>query len=380
MKKYTANYTYTNPNFVIQNLEEKTSNSDLLPLYYVLKNILQRGFPTVMSRFLQEKIGRIHKKDSFSDRLLLVSDKQPKWIGTIKGSEELQYNPAKYFFENILANELDEYSFVHSMFVPEMPIYDIVDEENPFFIDQQVDFYLPQALLVIEIDGGQHVRNIALDRQRNEYLRRHGIETVRISTTELRTHNYHDKIARIIQRIEQFKKRFEFYRSAFEKAKNNSYSDEEIRDKMLPTAIIRFQLLLLDLLISGLLDVKKKWRFNILCEEPIEDFAQLAIEDIYVWLNNLVMLRDKHTIDKFHYDVKVATKADFEYDKNAINIDFSLCQRYTDENTLNPEIIFVRSDYFDYSEKRILEGKGEGEKHGRRAPTTQGIANGLPSN
>ena len=61
MRKYTANYTYTNPNFVIQNLEYRKSNSKMLPLLYVLKNLLQRGFPTAMSKYLQDKIGKIHE-------------------------------------------------------------------------------------------------------------------------------------------------------------------------------------------------------------------------------------------------------------------------------------------------------------------------------
>jgi ATP-dependent DNA helicase RecQ len=59
MKKYTANYTYTNPNFVIQNLVTNQTNVDLLPILYVIKNILQRGFPTTLSKYLQSQLGEI---------------------------------------------------------------------------------------------------------------------------------------------------------------------------------------------------------------------------------------------------------------------------------------------------------------------------------
>ena len=62
MLKYTANYTYTNPNFTIQNLEKRENNSDMLPLLYVVKNLLQRGFPTVMSKYLQGVLGSIQEK------------------------------------------------------------------------------------------------------------------------------------------------------------------------------------------------------------------------------------------------------------------------------------------------------------------------------
>lgn len=67
MKKYTANYTYTNPNFVIQNLVVNPIKSDLLPILYVIKNILQRGFPTTLSKNLQSTLGEIHKLDNFND-------------------------------------------------------------------------------------------------------------------------------------------------------------------------------------------------------------------------------------------------------------------------------------------------------------------------
>lgn len=356
MIKYTANYTYTNPNFVIQNLEHNRSESDMLPLLYVLKNLLQRGFPTVMSKYLQEKVGKIHEAPNYKDRLLLVPAETPHWIGTIKGSDE--YNPAREFYEVIIPNEFGEYAFIQSMIVPEMGINEIVGKSNKAFVGQQVDFYLPQALLVIEIDGGQHERDKALDAQRNDYLRENGIETIRISTYELQRHNYQSKIDSIISRIEQKKKKgaFEFYKKAFEKARKNAYSEEEIHDKMLPMAIIRFQILLLDLLAFEYIHFGGHWLFNILCDEPLGNFAELAIEDVYVWLNQLVLLRDKHELPKFDYQIKTCSTTDFKVDSRAVNIDFSLSKRYTDEDVLNQGIIFVRSDYFDFSFERNLTG------------------------
>lgn len=40
-------------------------------------------------------------------------------------------------------------------------------------------------------------------------------------------------------------------------------------------------------------------------------------------------------------------KASFQPTTKAINIDFSLFKRYTDENKISDDIIFVRTDYFD---------------------------------
>lgn len=356
MRKYTANYTYTNPNFVIQNLDYCKSESDMLPLLYVLKNLLQRGFPTAMSKFLQNKIGKIHEAPDYEERLLLVSSEPSHWFNTIKGGDD--YNPAQYFFEQIIPNELGKYSFVQPMIIPEIGINEIIGTYNAEFVDQQVDFYLPQALLVIEIDGGQHAQNGRYDALRNEYFRANGIETVRIKTSELQNNNYQYHLDRIIRRIEQFENRgaFGFYKEALEKSQHNAYSEEEIHNKMLPTAVIRFQILLLELLAFERIHFGEPWCFNILCDEPIKDFARLAIEDTYIWLNQLVRLRDKHELPKFDYKINISTADKFQFDPKAVNIDFSLLKRYTDEDRLDSDIIFVRSDYFDFSSSRNLLG------------------------
>lgn len=361
MLKYTANYTYTNPNFTIQNLEKRENNSDMLPLLYVVKNLLQRGFPTVMSKYLQGILGSIQEKENYEERLLLVPKTPPQWFGVIKGDEHNQYNPARDFLETIVPSKFGEYAFVQSMLLPEIKINDITGIENSNFTDQQVDFYLPQALLVIEIDGSQHPEKVQNNRDynRDNYLKKFGIETIRISTTEL-NHNCDSKIRNILNRLAQYETNLRFYRLAFEKITNNSFSEEEIHDKLLPTAIIRFQLLFLELLANDYIKFGETWKFNIKCDEPLGDFAKLAIEDVYIWLNNLVMLRDKHELPKFDYDIKVCGSADFNTEISSINIDFSLLQRYTNENILNPNTIYVRTDYFDFSEKRIKKGKGIG--------------------
>lgn len=117
MKKYTANYTYTNPNFVIQNLKEIEVDSPLRPLLYVLKNLLQRGYPTVMSKFLQKEIGSIHTLSNYEDRLLLISPLPPIWHDTIKGDMEKNYYPARTFLESVIPTELGEYGFIQSMLI-----------------------------------------------------------------------------------------------------------------------------------------------------------------------------------------------------------------------------------------------------------------------
>ena len=84
IKKYTANYAYTNPNFVIQNLMGGSIDKDLYQVICVLKNILQRGFPTTLSQYLQEEIGIIHEEKNFQDRFLFANNQKLRFNNQFK--------------------------------------------------------------------------------------------------------------------------------------------------------------------------------------------------------------------------------------------------------------------------------------------------------
>lgn len=356
MKKYTANYTYTNPNFIIQNLVERTTNTELIPILCVLKNILQRGFPTTLSKYLQDKIGEVHKLGNFEKRFLFADTEIPTWIDTIKGDKANNYYPAKDFFENIIPKDFGEYSFVQSLIIPEVEINELIEEDNKQFVNQQVDFYLPQAKLVIEVDGQQHkiddVTRVS-DQVRDKYLYDKGIQTIRITTNELRNGTYIEKITQIIEHLQRYENLLNFYKEAFKKIQTHSISKEEKETKLLPTAIIRFQILLLELLTYNYLTLDEDWSFNIHAPEELENFADLAIEDIFVWIEKLWLLKNKSVFKRPNYKVKVTKiKKDFTPSTKSINIDFSLFKRYTDENKINPDIIFVRTDYFDIVKER----------------------------
>ena len=70
MKRYTANYAFTNPNFVIQNLVENKVEIKDKALLFVLRNILQRGFPTILSEYLQGELGKTHAEEDFKKPFL----------------------------------------------------------------------------------------------------------------------------------------------------------------------------------------------------------------------------------------------------------------------------------------------------------------------
>lgn len=368
MKKYTANYTYTNPNFVIQNLVTNRTNTDLLSILYVVKNILQRGFPTTLSKYLQSELGEIHKVENFEKRLLFATKQTPVWNDTIKGDENKRFpptkidlegiiiethNPARFFFEKLLPKYLGEYAFIQAQILPEVFITEIIKTENEGFINQQVDFYFPQAKLVIEIDGFHHDLDPVvkhLDKERDIFLASKGFKTIRISTKELANADYIKKIELIKEHIQSpsFSRRIEKYKKSCERIEENQMSEEEIRTKLLPTAIIRFQVLLIELLTYKHLTFDKDWNFNILAHENLPDFVELAINDLLIWVDKLWQLKNKNQLKKPNFNIAITNdKTQFQPTTKAINIDFSLFKRYTDENKTGEDVIFVRTDYFD---------------------------------
>lgn len=349
MKKYTANYAYTNPNFVIQNLQEN-SNEAIIPTLYVLKNILQRGFPTTLSKYLQSKLGAIHKQPNFHERFLFASPEIPIWYNTILGDTKNDYYPAKTFLEEIMPRELGNYAFVTSMFLPEVEINEITGIYVEKFAYQRVDLYAPVIKLAIEIDGQQHKEHLhqLSDKERDSYLFSKGIKTVRISTLELQNGSYKEKIKEILAHFERYKNLLSYYKKSYDKIISDSVSELDIQTKLLPTAIIRFQILILELLEHGALNLDNEWNINILNYEDIGDFASLAIEDLEIWFSKLWKLRTKEDISFPKYNITyISTPNKFVFNQANINVDFSLLKRYTDENELSKDVIFVRNDYFD---------------------------------
>lgn len=355
MNKYTANYSNSNHNFVIQNLTGRRIDNEYLPAICIVKNILQRGRPTLLSMFLQEKIGAIHKSDEFEKPYPLIDDEIPSWERIIRGDVKGNYFPAKKFFEELIPKYLSDYRFIQQLLIPEMPVNEITQVEVDEFANQQVDFYLPQAFLIIEIDGSQHEGNVNQDRLRDQHTAKYGIKTIRIKTTDLETENesFNKAITAIKGRIDkvisrQVKRRqnnsvfisINDYKSAFQNGVDLSSPYYKA------TAIIRFQILLLELLERGLLDFNKEWKFEVLPAE-INDSADIAIQDILQWFEPILKL---HIIkwSKPKYLIKpINSSQDFSNSPDTIKVDFSLLKRYTDEFQTNPNILFVRTDYLD---------------------------------
>lgn len=352
MKKYSANYSYTNHNFVIQNLVDSRKESEFLSAILIVKNLIQRGKPTLMSQYLQSIYGSIHKNDEqFKKPFVLIGQSNVLWHNTIKGDEVNNYFPAKIFLEKRISEDLFDYEFIKKLIIPEIEINEITQRNDENFRHQCVDFFLPQANLVIEIDGQQHKKEVGrvIDSIRDNHLLLSKILTVRIDTKDFEERNeiYFEKIEQIKTQLEKYSRFLNLYKTNI----NLSFAEisEEIKKtKLLPTAIIRFQILILELIESGKINLNdKKWLFEVK-NQDINGYEKHAIEDVFEWLYHLLKLQ-KNPFTEPQIEIKHVHNFS---NSNCIKIDFSLFQRWTDENMLNEDVIFVRTDYLDLYHNR----------------------------
>lgn len=355
-KKFSANYAYTNHNFVIQNLIKNTiaSNpnySKYIPIIYVIKNILQRGKPTLTSKYIQSKIGIIHKLDDFFTSKALISQSPSRWQRTIRGNSEKNYYPADKFLYELWPKYFDkDFAILNSLIIPEVKFEDITHVYDENLKNQQVDFYFPQASLIIEIDGNQHINN-KNDEYRDNYLKKYGLTVVRILTKDLEQENY------------SFKKSIEDIRAII----NNRIKEDQIRKqynhtiisldeyllplknpndkRLISTAIIRTQLLILELIERKILEFDKDWNIE-LKQRDVKDFIYIAISDLFIWFDNIFKLI-KLKFKEPKLNIKMINDNENFTNNDTVKIDFSLLSRYCDEFQTTPNIIYVRTDYFD---------------------------------
>jgi ATP-dependent DNA helicase RecQ len=350
MKKITANYVHAHPVFVIQNLDAQPVDNQYLPVYLSLKNLLQSRFPAPLSHFLSEEIGDLHRLPDFEPvggMMMLTDAETAVWHHRIRGDERLQQFPAKKWLEQLLPDYLGEWAFVQQMFLPEMQINDITAADNIVFRNQAVDFYLPQAQLIIEIDGQPHKVN---DRQRlkenirDEYLKKFGIETVHLQANDVeqQTDRFKKGMNAIIEHLKKNDAALMPYKKTYQQLLNGFHEDD-LQNKLLPTAIMRFQWLVVELLIAGKLTVTQPtWELLIL-ERDVTGFVPLACEDLWAFIQKLC---DMHQVSCQKPVLKLLSLED-DLSDEVVAVDFSLFKRWTDEADLYPQCIFVRNDYFD---------------------------------
>ena len=96
--------------------------------------MIQRGLPSLPSKFLQKRIGLTYKGKKFRNGYPLIDPQgSPEWYKTIKGATDSIDNPARYFYETLLPKHLKkiankgcrDYGFICQLLFPETPINQI---------------------------------------------------------------------------------------------------------------------------------------------------------------------------------------------------------------------------------------------------------------
>ena len=250
-KYFSAGFFPNETSFRISNIStDKKSN--LPKSVYILEKMLLRGLPTKPSTFLSNTAKKFFPKQSYeqTNTPYFISNNKPFWDLTILGDPyNKDNNPAKKFFNTLLPDYLGEYAFVTYLIQPECSFSNFLAnkiEGEDFSNELRCDFFLDIADLVIEIDGIQHKQTKLSDEQRDELLNKRGIETIRISTEEIKTldENFKEKIQKIIRRLKE-SELIQHYKAAFE---TKSYLEEKYEFTL--TAIKRLQLTILELIKS----------------------------------------------------------------------------------------------------------------------------------
>lgn len=352
-KKYSAGYAHTNNNFVIQNLKSVSIASEpalkpILQVVYVLKNMLQRGLPTNASRYLREKFGEPRADSSTA----LISRESLNWERLIRGDVKSGYNPAKHFFDNLLPKYLGEHQYIKQLTLPEVQIFDMTQVYVDQYHNRQVDFYIPQIGVIIEIDGKQH-QTSRDDAHRDEFTQSLGLKTFRFTTQEVSTENqsFQQKFGMLLQYIEHVERMemegvlsppngltLQHYMQAFEEGVDVHSPEIKL------TAAARFQLLVLELIESGDIRLNEPAMISLVNRDGIE-FCQDTLVDLQNLLGELLILTgngDKSLL------LTVEEVNEPQAAEDSIVVDFSIIERYDDRYQNHLDTIFVRTHYLDF--------------------------------
>lgn len=286
---YSASYTNSIHSFKITGLPEGTcDDKTLMSFTCTIMNILQRSRVARPSLFLSEHLGNLPSNFDSRYGLVDVNRALPTWNATIKGSEDGDNPALDFFYSDDLWNRfLDGFSWVRHLMIPEASIETILEDESGRWENQAVDFYLPAAKLVIEIDGSQHFSDVGqrkLDRERDDALYSAGIAVIRIPARVLHKPytDFEPYAKKILAKLST---------SGIEDLyRKTDYKDDMTAVYLRYEKVIRFQFALLSLIKCGALVFdQKEWHVDIPEEE--RELFTLAAKDLFLWYKNLHMLR-----------------------------------------------------------------------------------------
>lgn len=301
--------------------------------------ILTRGMPSRPTPQLLAHFG-CRWQDLQHAPLWLIANSSPYWGESIRGNDQGN-NPALAFFAEIMPEYLGRWTFIQNLIVPEYPLFrelgaprNLVREDN----SERVDFYLPQAELVIEIDGGQHksARQTAKDNERERFLERYGIETLRLKTEDLRSKNAHftDFIDRLKLHCEN-SSLLSAYHHFLATAQDSTPS---LRYDL--TATLRLQVALILAVACGCLDLSApEWRLHVTQDFPENQgntWVNFAVDELFSWFE--LFARLNHT---------TFTRPDIIFSSDGLHFAMRLFQR-ADDNAASDQGIGIYTGAVQY--------------------------------
>jgi len=301
-ERFSATYANTNPNFVFQNIPDKiTDDSKLLAILQVIDNILCRGTMTPPSDFLcRNYLENVLADDSDDVRIDFakwnkwrqeISERRintysrdiPRWEKTIRGGNGINGNAAYRFYHDLLPEWFEKTPVVQLM-RPEVRFDEISQNAiDSNFLESEVDFYLEQARLVIEIDGEQHKQQQMKDAGRSRFLRQAGCKEIRIPTSAFSDVQALEGYRRRIQNEIDKSGLVEKYKGYAKLAKHK----EEYQQRKNLDIILRFELLFISLIKHAKLRMDAdNWKLY-LQDGDLQPLCWAAYDDIQLWFENI---------------------------------------------------------------------------------------------
>lgn len=330
---HTGNYARSHYNFSIEGLSGTPNFSAIASTLY---NIHFRGSPTLPSRYLKQKLLAEGIEAAKHPSIHIDDSYVPNWQSSILGNDS-GFNPALDFYETLLPVLLGKFKFLHSLFRPETLISDIIGlDASKDFVEERVDFFLPVANLVIEIDGSQHQEQVSIykDKARDRVLRKHSILSLRLTTSELNDEEALNDFLHKLQEHLTSNKILQLY----EKFIKNDTS----HSNLVHSTIYRLQAILIEMLGRNLLSLNdKSWVFWV-SSEVEEAYHEIAVQDLLNWVS---------VIDKNQNIPEVI----LDKSQALYTIDLSVSRRWDDAPLENFKIR-CRTDHFDYFPEMQVKG------------------------
>ena len=336
---FTHSYSYSTRSFVAFNLPQKTESGVIEDI--VLKKILHRSIQPRPSQFILRGLKEeVSANGSGSHEFVRMCrfDRIPRWESKIKGGDTC--NPALEFY-----NRLEGLSVVRNLIYPECPLSEIFDDIPSRFSGQAVDFYLPQAKLVIEIDGSQHREPIQMckDVARDALLEEAGISVKRVSVSD------YVGLDALYQRL------FEFEKGEVASAyRDGAFRLKTAHKELLLSLISRLQVIICEMVLRGKLKWEEKWEIHIICSDLYQGinsnrWASIAIEDLVHLRKALALLNGQelqHTTPSIYYYRNQDDLPD-RIDRNSTVIDISVLDRWDGHMSSRGDSIIVRNHFVE---------------------------------